>query len=288
MDIAKLLSQANRKSYRQGMSYDVASIVFHDSDSSETYIKVCTAPNTWPLQQAWKMGFDQWMLQQRGALRATGLDDFGPWHDFKVHINVDHVSDIDKPLLIDSEDNTFTAGEWIYSTYEIPIAGFTNPAESNILLMGPNAGTAYQYTSVSLMQELEYVLTVPTADPELPSTASDSLWAQMSPDQPDAEVLREVMASLEDDNDLPPYSPTIVPGAGTAGSGRPSDPWIARECCIQGGAHHMAAVGGFTVPCGLLVFETQQDGDDTIGVTLELTPGDYKGVSARPMRGGGR
>lgn len=289
IDLAKLLSQINRRTYRQGMTYDVANMTFHDSASSETFIKVCTLPRTWPLQLAWKIGFQQWMRQQRAALEATGLPDFGPWHDFKIYMNADHITDVDKAQFIDMEDNTVTAGEWVYSTYEIAQPGSTDPEEAKICLLGANAGSYPAINQVSLMSQLEKTLGRPAEDPVMPDAASTSVWALMSEAQPDAEVLKEVIGSLEDDNDLPPYSTTIVPGSGTPGAGRPSWPWVIREACIQGGAHHMTATGAFSAPCGFVLVETDHGSDDnTIGVTLELMPGDYKGVSARPMSGGGR
>ncbi len=289
IDIAKMLSAVNRRTYRQGCSYDVANITFHDSDSSETFIKVCTAPNTWATQLAWKMGFENWMMQQRAALDVLGLERFGPWYDYKVFLNADHVDDGDKAIFIDNEGNTLSTtgsattspGEWIPSTYEIAQPGDVDPSEVKIVLMGPTS------SHVSLLQELENVIQTPEEDLKLPSTASDSVWNKLSPQQPDVEVMAEVMASLEDDNDFPPYHLTIIPGAGTAGTGRPSDPWVIREACIPGGGSHMVSTGGFTAPCGLICIETfQATNDDTIGVTLELVPGNYKGVSARPMRGG--
>lgn len=288
VDIAKMLSAVNRQTFRQGMSYDVASIVFHNSADDETLIHCCTAPNTWTLQAAWQRGFREWMKQQNAARKAMHLPKFGPWHDFKVYLNYDHIADPDKPTFVDVELNTLTAGEWVASSYEIPQDGSEDPTEAPIMLMGPNQGTFPAITHVSLLDQLQRCLDIPKEDPNVPDTISKTVWALMSADQSDSETLREVIESVEDDNDFPPYSKTIVPGAGTAGAGVPSDPWIVRTCCIPGGGSHMAAVGGFTVPCGLLVIETKQDESDTIGVTLELVPGDYKGVSARPMRGGGR
>lgn len=285
VDIAKFLGQVNRRTYRQGMSYDVASVVFHDSSSSESYIKVCTAPNTWATQAAWSAGLVNWLAQQTAALDATSLKDFGPWHDFKCYINNDMISDIDKPLLVDSEGNTVTPGEWIYSKYIVPDQdGTSAPASPVVGLMGAHVGTPTggDMTYASLLEVLENTINQPTEEPDLETHAN--LWAQISAHASDQQVVQYILDDMEDDNDLPPYSNTIIPGAGAAGSGRPSDPWIARECCIQGGGHHMAAVGGFTAPCGLLVFETQHDGDNTLGVTLELVPGDYQGVSARKMR----
>ena len=287
LDIAKMLSAVNRRSYRQGMSYDVASVVFHNSADDETLIHVCTAPNTWALQSAWQVGFKQWMMQQRAALDATNLGRFGPWHDFKVYINEDHIADIDKATFIDVDEHTLTAGEWIYSKYLVPEQGSGNPDTASIGLMGAHNGTpsAGDMTYASLLEALENSINIPQEDPS--QSLHNNLWAQLSPDASDPEVVQYVLDDLEDDNDLPGYSPSVIPGAGAAGSGRPSDPWIARTCCIPGGGAHMAAVGGFTAPCGLIVIETAQDGNDEIGVTLELVPGTYKGVSARPMRGGG-
>ena len=291
IDIAKMLSAVNRKTYRQGMSYDVASVVFHDSASSETYLKCCTAPNTWLTQAAWQAGFQHWMAQQRSALDAIESARFGPWHDFKVYINYDHIADVDKATFIDSEGGTLTAGEWIYSKYIVPEQGSGNAETASIGLMGAHVGTPQgaDMTYASLLEVVENTINQPAEDPDLPTGVATSLWQQLSADQPDVETITKIIANLDADNDLPPYSPGVLPGAGAAGAGRPSSPWVVRECSIQGGAHKMAAVGGFTVPCGLLVIESDHGVDDnTIGVTLELMPGDYKGVSARPMRGGGR
>ncbi len=289
VDIAKLLSQANRKSYRQGMSYDVASVVFHDSASSETYIKCCTAPNTWALQAAWQVGFANWMQQQQAAIDTLHDGRAGPWHDFKVYINNDMISDVDKPFLIDTEGRSFPTGDWTYSKYLVPEEGSSSPDTASIGLMGAHVGAPFDgdMTYASLLEALENTINAPQENPD--TLTHTTLWAALSPAASDMEVVRDVLADFEADNDLPPYSPTVIPGAGTAGVGRPSNPWVVREASIQGGAHKMAAVGGFTVPCGLLVIETDHGVDDnTIGVTLELMPGDYKGVSARPMRGGGR
>ncbi len=288
-----MLSEVNRRSYRQGMSYDVANIVFHDSDTSETFIKACTAPNTWALQAAWQRGFNEWMKQQRVALDAVGQDEFGPWHDFKVYLNNDHIGDPDKAVFVDCEDNTLTSGEWVYSKYLLAdqTSASQDPDTSEIVRLGPHTGTpqGFNFSRCSLLEALENTLQVPQEDPSQPATADESVWGYISGEVSDPEITEHLIEDYREDNDLPGYSPTIVPGAGTAGSGRPSEPWIIRECCIPGGGAHMAAVGGFTVPCGLLMIETTQaSDDDKIGVTLELVPGDYKGVSARPMRGGGR
>lgn len=286
LDIAKMLSEVNRRTYRQGMSYDVANVIFHDSDDDETFIKVCTAPNTWPTQAAWQLGFRAWMQQQRAATRALSIE-AGKYADFKIFLNPDHVDDTDKAVFVDCEDNTAPSGDWDYSQYKVPVDGSDNPSDCKIVLMG--AGTGFpNATRASLLREFEKVLNVPQEDPAVPNV-SNSLYAMLSPDASDMEVVQAVMDDLAEFNDFPPYSKDVILGAGgTAGAGVPIAPWIIRECCVPGNGAHMAAVAGFTAPCGLVCIETTNPNEDNkIGVTLELVPGEYKGVSARPMRGGG-
>lgn len=284
IDIAKMLSAVNRKSYRQGMTYDVANMVFHDSADTETFISVCTVPNTWALQASWAEGFFRWMQQQKAAVDTLNDSEFGPWHDFKVYANKDMVADVDKPNFVDTEGNALTAGEWIYSKYLVPRDGSDSPISSNIGLIGPHVGSPFgdDLTYASLMQAFENNVNIPQEDPDI--TTHTTLWAALSPAASDMEVIRDVLDDYEADNDLPPYSPAVIPGAGVPGAGRPSEPWRQRLACIQGGANHMAAVGGFQAPCGLIIIDSKQADAETIGVQLELVPGDYKGVSARKMR----
>ena len=157
-------------------------------------------------------------------------------------------------------------------------------------MMGNHDGSYPSYSKTSLLQEFEDILSKPTEDPNLDSDASTSVYALMAADQPDSEVTLEVIGSLESDNDLPPYDADDIMGAGTAGTGRPSSPWVARTCMIKGGgstSSPVAAVGGFAAPCGLLMIETNAGDDNSIGCTIEMVPGEYKGVHAYPMRGGG-
>jgi len=291
LDIAKYLSETNRRTYRQGMTYDIANMTFHDSSGNETYIKVCTLPRTWACQAAWKRGFQEWMKQQRAAMDSLNITQAPTWHDFKIYMNADMVTDPDtNPSITDMEGNSFPEGDWDYSTFEIPQDGSTDPSEATIHMMGNNAGAYPSYTKVCLLKEFNKRINVPQEDPNIPAASDESVWSLLSADQPDVEVISEVVEGLETDNDFPPYHSSDIPGAGTSGAGKPSWPWVIREACIEGGGHHMAATGQFSAPCGLVCIETDHSeatGDNTVGLTIELVPGDYKGISARPMNGGG-
>ena len=290
MDIAKLLSQVNRRAYRQGMVYHVANIVFDDAQGDAT-INVGTVPNTWTAQASWQLGFKAWLEQQRNAMESLGIDELGRWSDFKIPINEDMRDDPDQFGVIDIEGNTFPAGDWDYSRFVIPDDGGADPNDCDITMMGASSGSHPNYTRVGLRQQLQWALEIPQEDPNLAANSNFSVYSLMSPDQPSTHVLRDVIADIETDNDLPPYSSTLVPGGGTPGAGVPAEPWVARTCMIKGGAgtaSPVAAVGGFAAPLGILVIETGSSVDgNVIGMNIELVPGEYKGVHAYPMRGGG-
>ena len=105
VDLGKLLSQANRRAYRQGMVYHVANIVFDDADG-DADIDVCTAPQNWTTQRAWQLGFTHWLKQQQSAMAAIGHNSLGKWSDFKICLNDDMRDDTDQATLIDVNGNT--------------------------------------------------------------------------------------------------------------------------------------------------------------------------------------
>lgn len=285
VDLGRLLSEANRRSYRQGMVYHVANIVFDDAQG-DADIDVCTAPNNWTTQEAWRVGFRSWLAQQRAAIDSVNAD-LGKWSDFKVGLNSDALTDVDQATLIDVNGNTFAQGSWDLSHYVIE-----GHDDVDIVLMGANAGSYPNYTRVGLLTQLEMALQTVDKDPEFNrSDYDETIWTLLSTDQTDDEQLQEVLEDIVAENELPPYDKSKVLGAFSAGSGRPSSPWVARTCMIKGGASTaspVAAVGGFAAPCGLLMIETNSSVDgNSIGCTIELVPGEYKGVHAYPMRGGG-
>ncbi len=290
VDLAKLLSQANRRAYRQGMVYHVANIVFDDSDG-DADIDVCTMPQNWTTQAAWQLGFKAWFQQQSAAMRSLGHDSLGKWSDFKIGLNSDSLDDVDQATLIDVNGNTFGVGDWTLSKFIVPDDGGADPTDCDVYMMGANAGTYPTISKASLLAQLEYALQKPQEDPDLAAGSDLSVYSLMSPEASDAEVLAEVIKDIEADNDMPPYDHDNVQGAGTAGTNKPSSPWVARTCMIKGGgstSSPTAAVGGFAAPCGLLMIESNSSVDaNSIGVTIELVPGEYKGVHAYPMRGGG-
>lgn len=279
IDLARELSAINNRLYRQGMTYHVANISVHDSQSS--YTKFCTLPNTWAMRNAWKRAFQMWlnMNDQLAEPALRNAAKASKYTDFKVYFNADHIDDTDKPKFTDVEGNLRTDGEWehtrFFSTDGGTVDGFT------VHMMGNHVGSAGSYSSVSAIKAYNETLTYPENESEQ-STFDTGVWNNLIES---SGVNDDISNALSDDNDEPPYDEFVFPGMkpSDVADGNCPQPWSVREVHLQGTYQNSAMVGGFEVPCGLMCIETSGTADNTIGLIIELAPGSYKGVSAESM-----
>lgn len=283
IDLAKELSAINSRLYRQGMTYHVANISIHDSQSG--YIKFCTLPNTWPVRKAWQVGFQHWL-----NMNARLPDDIlkaatkaGKWNDFRIFMSADHGTDNDKPTFTDVEGNTVLQDEYSYSKF-FPTDGDeldTNGTYAHMI--GKHSGSAGDYDSISLLTAYNEAVLPVDMEPENTNQAT-GVWANLM--ETTAAINNNLSIELDDSYDEPPYSSSTFPGQ----FGNAQDPWSVRETHLEGGYQNIAMVGGFEVPLGLICIETLcptngvgGDDNNTIGLIIELAPGSYKGVAAEPM-----
>jgi len=297
IDVARMLSQTNRRLYRQGMYYGISNVVFHDT-LGKAEVRVCTAPNTWMTKAAWQLGYKNWRTQRRRAV--AGLDEgglgrrAGKWSDFKVYLNEDMLDDIDQQggadqvghdgstEFVDSEGNILRSGEWLYSRFVLGSDDLSNTADTApVGLMGSIAGGEDSYSYISLLEALDQVMKEQVQDPVFDAEIDESVYSKMGLGGIQSEMADNILAVIEGENDLPPYDYEYIPGAGDSGTNSAHEPWVVRSCNIASTASPMAAVGGFLAPCGLVCIETKGDTDaNVIGCTIEVAPGSYKGVHA--------
>ena len=279
IDLAKELSAINSRLYRQGMTYHVANISVHDTQSS--YLKFCTLPNTWPVKAAWKTGFQQYLEMNRRAMEpaigSNQIPKVARWNDFRIYFNNDHIADADAVKFVDVEGNIRLQDEYNY-TRMVSIDGGNND-EFTLHMMGEHAGSAGAFTSVSLLEAYEETLASPalqSADPEFDT----GVWANLFDVGGQVD---DIIDNLDQDYDNPPYSRLVFPGSKDGSSVNCTAPWSVREVHVEA-ANNSAMVGGFEAPCGLIVVETDNSADgNVIGLIIELAPGPYKGVMAEPM-----
>ncbi len=291
VDIPRGLSLLNRKSYRSGKVYSVDFVEFI-GQANDT-IKTGCLPFSYPLFQAWKMGFAAWREQRSAALENADYLEPGKWADFKPYYNVQHLNgDLDE--LIPCGLNTgvglteldTTGSEWNRSIleYNDPGAATVSPlfvgmlADDDLALPGGGYG--------SLMHAYG-VLRSPTLapDPIVPIFASGSWMTKTGEESSD--MAEAVINIIEDDNDNPPYanqadyllSPTYVGNDQSAPGG------ILMDQSKVGSTGRAVSLDGGLVPLGLIVINASFfEGHEIAGtIRVHLTRGEYKGVAALSM-----
>lgn len=279
IDLAREMSAINSRLYRQGMTYHVANISVHDTQSS--YLKFCTMPNTWPVKAAWRKGFQQWLEMNRRALENTNdgsASKASRWNDFRIYMNDAHRTDTtDRPRFTDVEGGLVMQDEYKYTRMH-SIDGGTDD-EFQLHMMGEHNGSAGSFNSVSLLEAYEETLHQPLQISEEPDFDT-GVWANLYDVGGETD---DIIDDLVQDYDAPPYSRLVFPGMKDGSSNNCKAPWSVREVHIEA-SNNSAMVGGFEVPCGLIVVETDNSANNnTIGLIIELAPGKYKGVMAEPM-----
>lgn len=279
VDIAKELSAINRRFYRQGRTYHVANATVHDT-SGNVFVKFCTVPNTWTTRRAWQRGLQAFLNMHERAAGTEWQSLQSKYFDFKVYFSNDHISDVDKPHFKDTENNQIQFGDWDYSAFFSP-DGTTGADMTNVHIMGDSVGTIGNWSSVSLLRLFEEIIKQPTAEPTLDVGVEDNFYMNMFDD---GTTHDEIIEQAVDDNDMPPYYAYTVPGGADGGTENAKEGWVVRETALDSTNASIAHVGGFPVPCGLLLIETKStDADNVIEVLLEIVPGRYKGVQAERM-----
>lgn len=207
---------------------------------------------------------------------VENMDSKGKWLDFKVWMNNDHRTDIDKPAAVDTENNSYstTGTEWVISKFFSP-DGTTSADEFTVHMMGDHNGLPGNYVSVSAIAAWDEFRKYRASDPVMSSEYLDSVWVNLFDDGTQAD---EIAEAFTEDGDQPPYSPYHPPGLAESGTEYMSDPWVARETnCNE--YNPIAMVPGFPVPLGLLCIETNSlEQSNKIELLIELAPGNYSGV----------
>lgn len=294
IDLAKDLSQVNRRLYRQGMTYVIQDIQYAVSAGMKATdvqaLSFSTAGNSWIVHNAWKRAFRAWRAQQNAVKEVMG-DIEGKWSDFKVYLD-DSMRGGTTLSPYAGDAATYSAGEWAYSQYIWDDA--ETERETYAHLIGGTTGT----TDFGLIEEYGISRrTVQAEDPVLDSDASTSMYAKLM-NMGTEDVSLDLIDNLENNNDSPPYDFDDYPGGATN-----ADAAVPVRFGAVTAQQAASTMPGFIVPCGLLkVFNSNmalQDGDSngafaiddvyatasglTIVLLITIAPGPYRGVLAAPM-----
>ena len=275
IDIARDLSAINRRLYRQGMQYYVASVriaTIPTPTASYVHLACATAGDTWMVHNAWKKGYALWRDQQREILSVLpGVQ--GKWADFKIELD-DNSTTLLSPIAGDG--GTIVPDEWNLANYIWDDDG--TERSPTFCLLGSTSITA----TIGLVQEYHIARSQVQASPLVPADASDSIFAKSLGTDEMTDLMVEHM---EGENDLAPYDMTEMVGGDTVADA----PFIHGFAVStpSGVAHH----SGFLAECGLVRIGVNAYAADGAAsdipneslIFVEIAPGPYKGVMASRM-----
>ena len=288
IDLAKALSQVNRRFYRQGLYYYVASARF--SNGSDSYIQINTIPDTWQTKVAWKRCFQEWMKMNRKANQDIG-NVTPKYHDFKVMMHGLAGSTLDAQYGDITSSTAYTADDWVISKFvtEDPTLidddtgtgleiAVTDPDQFTVHMLGPHVGSSGTWTSIGAIRSLNDVWRrdategVPSVDGDMDTDPIANLFDA-------GDNMDEVRLNMDADGDEPPYNHDAMTGATSQ-----SETVVKTIMRTGTGAGALSHGSGFCAPFGLLEINVNDFGAGTnvgiVELTLDLVPGSYHGVHA--------
>ncbi len=297
-DIGQVMSQINRKKFRQGMQYAIQSIEIY---APSTDVIVSRLPHHWVMVNSWTKAMELWRQQQNDTAAEAGLlDTIAAHRDFKVYGDATHADgdyNVLQPITVGTgavSDNyrTLSQGQSISATVgmdwehsEIVIPNKTtvgNTVEYKLHVLGDDS-TGGSGASVGIIHAYANSRARPQqVDPNFVDVATGGVYGEMFDVGDDN---NQITTNFQNKNDFLPYLNDVdsefefYPGGANQGSG-----WTIEDVLsIQSGNRTLSSstVGPFLANCGLLLFAVS---NGTCQVKITLAPGDYKGVAARPMQ----
>lgn len=249
IDLAKALSQQERRLHRQKAVYTVYGGFFVDSQGNRCNLN--TAPMTWVTKRAVNRGFAMWRKMTAKTLEDAGASSKSKYRDFKVYLDNQHGT----PLLpLDASDNDFNVGtlpEWDYATLvsEDPEPGAQpgDPTGFELMICGKSAGTPPDWSRVSLVQSwIDSRAPPEDSQPNNIPNISDPLMNLFD----DGDAMDDRITIINSENDAPPYDEDNVFGS-TEANGN-SNNLQRQSVAVPATATPVAPIHGFQALCGLI------------------------------------
>lgn len=290
IDLAKDLSNINRRFYRQGMNYAVGGIRFGwaDSRTQPVDIAVQTLPTTWVVGAAWHKFFAAWQKQQNEALDAVDGESLkGKWNDFKIYFDNSHKG---QGSLAPTTPGGFflpgqtphNEGEWNYSQIVTPVLESDDASGEKEFYLGMVGDDSSVVKG--MIKHFGLSRNYPQSPDPVQGNAETSVLSEMN--MVPSAAQSAVVINATDYNDDLPYDQNDYIGGPTASLG--SQGYLHRELTlIPTSTSNYKTIEGCLVPCGLLRVSHNAPASTpaaSLVMQIILVPGPYKGYLAEPMQ----
>lgn len=258
-DCGRLLSQTNRRLYRQGKLYqakvdmDLADYQAADGVKVDVYVLA----NTWDTQRAWalaKATYDAAYSEEIASMQSSQI---ARWRDFRVQHGITGatVANSQMAALATLADQVVTAGEFVDSIVDVNGTSKTF-TWSNVI----------SPSTLNMVQEWDKAGSVDTS----PAVSSNSApYEDVNPDSAETNEMTQLAAH----GNLPPYDQS-----------NPNGRWVKVASLFQQtpSGKQKLSTGFFDAPCGLVALvcsSALSNGD----LSITVKGGDYKGTHALSM-----
>jgi len=286
IDLARALSQINRKAYSQGVYYYVNSVEYYDN--ADNVVNLHVIPDTWVTRAAYRRARGLYEELSNRALDTAGGGIEGKYHDFRVYMSDLHRTTGSKNASFhnvnDLPDAVFSE-EWNYSQFvTADVNDGSSPADEFYAHMigpetGSGSGASSNVTSVGIIES--YATTRGTVNAVTPNTGnidlSDPLLNLL--DYSPEEVQNDVITNLKGSYDEPPYDIDVYPGQ------RAGHMQHVARLVTSAGVARVQYGAGFCAPLGLICVDPidGMDPQNDYRIVINLAPGTYHGVYAERM-----
>ncbi len=285
IDVARCLSNLNRKLVRQGQVFKIKGMRIYTNDTADdpTMVKVGVLPRVWPMFNAYKKARALWNEQNLKALGTVGAGNLPKYYDFKVYMEAGHFAQglADQSLasaqdtaaqitVCDFEDNKLHVGEWVYS--KMHDSGDTS-VEHFVHLLGDctdSSGDAVTVTSGGWSNGSVGAIEAYAASRGLPFANRDATdseqqtgdmlnlgpWGRLFGDD---DQTTDTVDDLTADNDDPPYPRDKMIGGGDTHP-TPLPVFYGRMSQRNTNTNQSIQIPTFEAPLGLIRIEA--DGTD--------------------------
>lgn len=279
IDLFKSLSAQERKLFRQFQVANVHGGLIKDSNN-ESVVRMNVAPDTWVTRTALRRGKRLYEKMINEGLEAVSGSIKPKYHDYKVYLN--NVMGSGTQMPVDADNHIIPSGEWVYSNYHsedvdwnvIATAGPGQPSNRQAdsftaMIVGQHVGTPQDWTRVGLIRSwFDSRAEKDTNDPDVPATITSDPLTNMFDE---ADAADEIMESLRNDNDSPPYQNNSHFGIGQTNAAQNNLQRVA-FAATQAGAGQISALNGFSAICGLVeVHITQGVGSGQVELLLDVS-----------------
>lgn len=250
----RLLSEVNRRMYRQSRVYSMKIDLDIDSPLATSGVNVYVLNDTWDLHGAYKLAMKSYYNAMKEELEAGG-GQIGRWMDFKIAAGV--ASDLVWPVIQTNtlSDNRVDDGEHQYSSVKDSAT-----ATTRIFSLIANT-SATEWSVIGEWRNSD------ATDDDPNNIRGATPYSDLTDELDDANL-----DLLTSQYNQPPYNDIAQQSV-----------W-RKVTTLQVGAagNQKLTTGYFDAPLGIVILDGFPQSEGTQGVTVCFQSGDYKGVKAAP------